>query len=283
MALTSNSDIFGRFEESAFNTIIREMMEQRPAMFNYASNDVLKFDSFCSPIKINPVLESMGVDKCTIVDPLPIIGLNAPKVGVDFCVQLKELKIDFRPDNQIVLPPELGSLALQEFSLKGTVCAGINCGGLVVRPKPDKKLADLKVTPKDLQKKFPDLQQDKKADLQKPPRGIHFFPAERLNMSCFCLSLYAKVVVVRENGFLKLKLVGIELEDIAPLGLENAIECYLRQMLDYVVFPKMKLAINDLIFNAGSYFTLGLAPVSAAIPFNPNISNDSLSVFINLI
>ena len=102
-------------------------------------------------------------------------------------------------------------------------------------------------------------------------------------MMCFCLSLYAKVVLVRENDSLKLKLVGIELEDIAPLGLENSIECYLKQMLDTVVFPKMKLAVKDLIFNAGNYFTLELAPVSSSIPFNPNISNDSLSIFINLI
>jgi hypothetical protein len=262
MALTSNSDIFGSFNESAFNTIIREIMEQRPYEFNYASHDVAKFRSFCSPIKVNPVLESMGIKNCTIVDKLSLIGSNDPALGVDFCVQLKEFKIDFQPSNQIVLPVELGNLVLQEFSLKGTVCAGINCGGRINRKKPERKLADIKLD---------------------RVRGLQFFPFERLNMMCFCLSIYAKVVLVQEGKNLQLRLVGIEIEDISPLGLENSIECYLKQMLDNVVFPKMKLAIGDLVFNAGSYFTLGLTPVSPAVPFNPSISNDQLSVFINLI
>jgi hypothetical protein len=48
------------------------------------------------------------------------------------------------------------------------------------------------------------------------------------NMTCFCLSLYAKAILVRENNKLKLRLIGVEIEDITPLGLENMIECYLK-------------------------------------------------------
>lgn len=260
MALTSNSDIYGGFNESAFNTIIREVMEQRPQMFNYATENVVKFNSFCSPIKVNPILDSMGIQKSTVVPKMPIVGSTNSTEGIDFCIQLKEFKIDFQPSNQIILPVELGSLALQEFSLKGGVCAGINCGGF----SPKKSIKDLK-----------DLKKDKQI-------GLQFHPIEKLNMMCFCLDLIAKVVLVRENNFLVLKLAGIEIVDIAPLGLENSIECYLKQMLNEVVFPKMKIAIQDMVFNAGSYFSVGMTPISTNVPYNPNISNDKLSVFLNL-
>lgn len=94
-------------------------MLQRPKVFNYATQSVLGHNSLCSPIAVNPILETMGIETCTIVDRLPIVGLNDPSQGVDFCAQVTELKIDFQPSNQITLPPELTSLGVQEFSLKG--------------------------------------------------------------------------------------------------------------------------------------------------------------------
>jgi hypothetical protein len=277
MALTNNSPIFARFHESGFNTIINEMMLQRPKLFNYATDAVLRYNSLCSPIVIDPILDSMGIEKCTVVDKLPIIGLTGASDGIDFCAQIAELKIDFQPSNQIQLPPELGSLTLQEFSLKGRFCAGISCGGVIRSVKPNRRLEDLKTVKENSSRKSDDLK-----DVQ--GTGLIFRPFfETLNMMCFCLDLFAKVVLVRENSFLKLKLVGIELQDISPLGLENSMECYLKQVLDSVIFPKMKLALSDLVFNAGSYFSIGLSPISAAIPSNPNISNDNISLFINLI
>ena len=262
MALTSNSHLFAKFHEKAFNNIIAQVMLQRPSVFNYATNDVAKFQSLCKPIELNPTLASLGVEKVTIVPKMPIVGLNDPAVGLDYCLQLKEFVIDFQPSNQIQLPPELGVLALQEFSLKGSLCAGVSCGGL-------KNIDIYKV--------------DIDGKKNKLKKGISFLPVERLNMMCFCLDLFAKVVVVRENSYIKLKLVGIELQDITPLGLENSIECYLKQVLDLVIFPKLRIALSDLVFNAGDYFSLTLTPVSAAVPFNPNVSNDSISVFINII
>lgn len=108
--------------------------------------------------------------------------------------------------------------------------------------------------------------------------GIIFKPFETLNMMCFCLNIYAKLVLVRDANYLKLNLIGIEIEDISPLGLENSIECYIRFVLDKVIFPQMKIAIEDLVLNASSYFTIGLAPISSSIPYNPAIANDYVSI-----
>lgn len=262
MALTSNSHIFARFHESAFNNIIHEIMVQRPKLFNYATARVAQYNGFCSPIEVNPVLEAMGVEKFTVVDKLPIAGLNDSTQGLDYCVQICELKLDFQPGNQIMLPPELGNLALQEFALKGKFCAGINCGGATKKIKVSQKLEDLKA---------------------KKTSGIQIFPYETLDMMCFCLELFAKVIIVRESNYLKLKLTGIEVKDILPVGLENSIECYLKSVLDLVVFPKMKIALEDLVFNAGSYFSIGLTPISSGVPYNPNISDDYIKIFLNII
>lgn len=260
MPLTDKSPIFARFHEDGFNTIINEIMLQRPKLFNYATQAIFGQNSLCSPIAVNAILETMGIETCTIVDRLPILGLNDPSQGVDFCAQITELKIDFQPSNQITLPPELTGLGIQEFSLKGRFCAGISCGGIL--------------------RKLDDKDRKIKTDFKK---GLIFKPFEKLQVMCFCLNIFAKLVLVRDANYLKLKLIGIEIEDISPLGLENSIECYLKQVLDKSIFPQMKIAVEDLVFNASSYFTIGLAPISGTIPQNPAISNDYVSIFVNLI
>ncbi|WP_452220982.1 hypothetical protein [Lacinutrix salivirga] len=285
MTLTEHSDAMGRFQESAFNTILNEFMLQNPKTFNYATAKVKRNNRFCSPIAVNPILNAMGIDKSTLVPKLPIIGSTDPSLGVDYSVQIKELKVDFSPASSIQLPSELGGLAIQQFALKGKVCAGLGCGQIISNwIDNDVFLSEIKGSPIKLSK---DKLKVSKAKLKKDKalkigKGLVFAPLDLFKMNCFCLSLYAKVVLIREGNFLKLRLVGIELEDISPLGLENSIECYLKQMLDTVVFPKLKLSVEDLMFNAGSYFSVGLTPTSAALPFNPNISNNYLSIFLNI-
>lgn len=131
MALTSNCDALVRLNESAFNNIIREIMLQRPAMFNYATNQLISSNTFCSAIAMNPILANMNVQRVTEVDPLPIVGAPSGSGGVNYCMQIKDLKIDFNPGNQITLPPELGTLGSQEIGLKGTVCAGLSCNDVI--------------------------------------------------------------------------------------------------------------------------------------------------------
>jgi len=266
MLFTEHSDVFARFHESAFNKILNEVLVQRPSLFNYGTEKIISENRFCQPIQVNPILNSMGIPKSTKVDKLPIVGLDDSSLGVDYCVQLRELKLDFAPDSEINLPQELGSLVLQQFALKGTVCAGIGCTNSRLDPRESSGVA----------KKV------RNRGARNMRTGLKFLPATFLNMHCFCLSLYGKAVVVNDNNHVKLRLVGIELEDIQPLGLENSIECYLKQMLDYTVFPKMKIALEDLSLNVSDYFSIGLTPISNSLPFNPNVSNNYLSLYFNI-
>jgi hypothetical protein len=264
MPLTSNSDAMGRFHESAFNKILSEFIQQRPATFNYATRKVIMTKSYCIPINMNEDLKTMKVKKCTQVKRLPIIGSDDPSQGIDFCLQISELKVDFNPSSEIALPTELGDLIVQQFALKGTIWAGLGGDIPIANKNP-----------------FP----VNKIILKDPKSGIIdqglWFVFPKLQLNTFSMSLHAKVAVVDEDGFLKLTLLGIELEEMKPEGLENSIEYYLKHVLDHVVFPKLKIAVSKLTL-IKSNINFSLKAASEKLPFNPEVSNNYLSIFLNI-
>jgi len=280
MPLTSNCDAIGIIPEDAFNKIINQVMYQMPATFNYATENLIKQKLFCSSIYADPVLEQMGKTIVTQVDQIPVFGTNS---GFDFCLQVKDLKLDFHPSNTIVLPPELGSLAVQQFALSIKICAGLSCGNfahVVFNPKlltsnvakvSSVNTLDLKNF---LKKKISDV-----FDMDK---GIVFNPLFNNSLSCFCLEVSAKLTVVNDSDFLSLKLIGLEIKDIESVVLENIIECYVKRILQETVFPKMQIAMSKLVFGLDSYATVLPMPTSSALPFNPSITNNNLTVYLKI-
>jgi len=53
-------------------------------------------------------------------------------------------------------------------------------------------------------------------------------------------------------------------------------------MLIMGVLPKVKLALDSLIFSVGKVLTIGSTPISPAVPFNPAVENDQIKAFITL-
>jgi hypothetical protein len=92
--------------------------------------------------------------------------------------------------------------------------------------------------------------------------------------------------VEREGGagdpVIALRLDNLEIVDIKPDGLENAVECFLRAMLIMGVLPKVKLALDSLILSVGNVLTIGPTPISPLVPFNPAIEDDQIKAFITL-
>ncbi|UBM58352.1 hypothetical protein LAG90_16230 [Marinilongibacter aquaticus] len=273
MPITQHANVVGIFPEAAFNKVIKEVMLQMPDVFNYASA-ALMGQSLCSPIRKHPVKGTMDFPTCTEVPKIPLPGLPA-SAGLDFCIQITELKVDFQPSNSISLPSELGNLAVQEFALKGKACCGVSCGNRTNVPIPGKdkgkQLKDGKA--KEVKKDTGLLK-----DLEKVP----YLPVTLPHLNCFCLELFAKMAVVRDSTSIRLQLLGIEIKDISPIGLENIIECYLFKLLNKVVFPKIMIKLEDLVFSVGEFFTVMPAAISATVPYNPNVSSDKLTLFINL-
>lgn len=265
MAFTDHCDVFSRLNESAFNSVVNSFMRQRPATFNYATQRLIDIDEKCKKVIVHPDLLDKDIDLWTVLDPIAIPGAPAGQ-GVHYCVQLRELKIDFTPSNVIVIPPELGNtLDPQEIALSAVVCGGIACN-------QGFRMRDIDLIDRELRK------------VKKHPLGgVVRIPAlQRLRLHCFCLKLVATVKVLRDNTHIRLDVTGLELVDIKPEGLENSLECFMIQILDSAVLPKLKIALSDLIFDVDGLFSVTPTPVSGNVPFNPDISNNNLSVFINL-
>lgn len=265
MALTDHCDVFGSFHEEGFNRIIHHIQTQRPSVFNYGTQDIInRKDLWCKEIKAHDAVFRFGNPLLTRSPYLPIPGYNGP-FGMSYIMQLTKVVIDFHPGNSIILPPELAPpLKEQHFALSATFCVGMGC--------PDKRYVD-DITSKDPQRD----DEDRKEEPTDPTRG---FPFEKLN--CFCIDIVAVLHVERQNNYIELKLDGLEIVDIRPEGLENILECYIETIIRLSLLPKLRMSLNNLVFEIENYVTIEPTPISPNVPFNPSIGDDKVSVFVNL-
>jgi hypothetical protein len=277
MALTDNSDVFGAVHEDGINLIAQHITRQRPSLFNYGTRFFqLRPERLCHKIDAHPEVVRRGNPLITVEDPLPIPGTNGA-YGLDFCVQLTKLMLDFHPGNAIALPPELAPLGRQHLAFMVEACAGILC--------PDRKVVD--AAGDDVADQTPPRKDDKE---QRDPRETPKFPPRPLpggEMHCFCLGVFAVAHVERlvasGREFIVVRLDGLEIVDIKPDGLENALECYVSTIIRLAVLPKLRIALDTLVMDLGEFLSLsiGPTPISAAVPNNPAIEDDQLKVFAN--
>lgn len=262
MPLTSNSDVFASFHEKGFNRIIHHVMLQRPSLFNYATENLINSSRYCETIKYHPAVTQYQNPIATEVPVLPILGYDG-SFGMNYCFQLTDLKIDFHPGNIIELPPELKPpLKKQQIALSGNVSIGLGC--------PDNRLVE-KLIPT-----IKELEKGKSKDKsEKVPFSLD-------KMICFCTGLTAVMEIVRTDNSVEFRLVGIELSDLKPNGLENALECYISTLLRLTILPKLRFALEDLTFKLGDFATVSPALAPDEVPYNPSVGNDQLSVFFNL-
>src|SRR5690606_13193625 len=126
MAFTDNCDLFGSVHEDGINLVVRHFMRQRPSLFNYATPIFHgRDDLLCRRIEAAKSVRDAGNPLFTEQEPLPVIGTPFP-MGINFCVQLTEARVDFHPGS-IDLPPEIGELKAQSFALWMSACAGVDC------------------------------------------------------------------------------------------------------------------------------------------------------------
>jgi hypothetical protein len=292
MALTDHCDIFASIHEESFNNVVLQLQRQRPSLFNYGTTTFANHPELLCNQKIirmvDPEVRMFGNPIVKEEPLLAIPGYDGP-FGLEYCLQLAELSIDFHPSNVHALPSELAPpLQSQHFSIKGRACAGLDC--------PNKDIL-IKVAPSE-RPFYPSISTGDFVKQDKPPREqpsddpvvkqtpTRPFPFNPDGIICFCLDLFALLHVEREGSasdpVIGLRLDNLEIVDIKPDGLENAAECFLRAMLIMGVLPKVKLALDSLIFSVGKVLTIGSTPISPAVPFNPAVENDQIKAFITL-
>ena len=265
----------------------------------------------------------------TNIQALTDLGIDlsaATNIGLDFAAQLTELKVDFHPGDAITLPPELTPpLQPQRMAFTGKLCAGISCIPKDIRRKFPPIVVDLgnpgmirRSGRKRSQRSIGYLNSDghisdtaaynfSTADASTmlnlpsrdpirtrfPPFPIFpIFPIDKLE--CFCLELFgiasSQFQGQAGNQKMLLNVDGIELKDLAPVGLENSIECYMEMLLERVLLPQISDVVSELAFSLHELPpppdppNLGSIQISAAttVPNNPAIEDNQLKLFINL-
>lgn len=311
MALTDFAHIYAALHDSGINRMIKLLMKQRPSLFNYGTAHIRNNpELLCEPLNVHPDVTRF----LTVLDPVPVIGSQS--LGLDYCVQLTDFKFDFFPSSTFPLPGELSPLGAQHLALKVTACAGLGCipkrildsirpfrpvgrfGTLRSTDKQRKRIPAHFSDPGEIRKGLsyqisPEGHKQLKAPYGRIPHDgiytrpeIQVIPPEKLE--CFCLSVYA-VCTVRfigsaPNQSLVLDMENIEIEDISPRGMENAIECYSRLILERTVLPQVLPAISELLFSPVSLGTAGelLFSASTSAAHNPAVEDNQLKLHVNL-
>jgi hypothetical protein len=128
-----------------------------------------------------------------------------------------------------------------------------------------------------------DLRKEGPIVVTTPTNPIPFDPK---NVICFCLDLFVVLRIERggptADPFISFILENLEIVDVKPVGLENAVECYLKSVLTMGVLPKVKLALRAFVFSIKDFLVIQPTPISPAVPFNPAVEDDQIKVFITV-
>jgi hypothetical protein len=267
MALTDNCDFYISVDEVGINRVARHIYLQRPSLFHYGTLHFVEHpESLCHRIEFHPEVVRRKNPLLTREDLFEVPGTGG-MYGLEFCMQFVRFVLDFHPGNAVALPPELNPpLATQHLALAATVVGGFGC------PNP---------------KRLPiySLKAGHSSDLRETTSSEKEpLPIDHLH--CFSLDLNAVLHVERANiggdEYLCPILDGLEVVDISPPGLEGSLECVLGTTLRLALLPKLRIAVKDIAFEIADSFQLVLAPISPAVPNNPSIDGDQISILFNL-
>jgi len=266
-ALTEFCDIFGAINEGAFNNIIADLQNQRPSQFNYGT--VSFFNSpqlLCDSsvvARINPDVKIFQNPLVSKLDLLSVPGYNGP-YGMEYCLQLTKLAIDFQPSNSIQLPPGLNPpLKNQTFALQASVSVGLGVpDAAAIRQAVLATASGGQVT---------------------PTIPLPFTPA---SLASFNLDVFG-IFNIQQGGpstapYITLELDSLELPGLVPTGLESTLESYIRVVLSLGLLPQIKVALSALVLNIGNSLLIAPTTISANVPFNPSIEKDQIEVFLTL-
>jgi len=267
LSLTEKCDIYAAVHDAGVNRVVKHLMQQRPSLFNFGTSFLASNPNLlCEKIIAVPEVNRQQNPLITTLEPLPVIGLplgqsSSSNLAINFAIQLSKAEIDFHQGNIFPLPPELDPLASQRLAVHFKVCAGLDC------------LNDLPV-------------------LNRRPPNIR---PSTSKLECFCLDLYAiggsKISGMSASQRIEIKTDSIEIVDLKPQGLENAIECYAKSVLNHGIFPHVADIVSNLTFgiidippSTGNLQVSGNLRLSGAttVTNNPAIENDQLKAFINL-
>jgi hypothetical protein len=269
VAFTDNCDLFASVHEDGVNRIINHIRRQRPSWFNYATPDIAANpELWCSKIDVTDDVKNHHNAFFTILPPLPLLGADAPPVGIGFIAQLTKALIDFHPGDAIALPAELHpALQPQHFALNFRVCGGLGCAS-------DREIEQIPVGGGS-----PFFGTNEPAPGKQPPVVLRTRPI------CFCLEVFVTGHFTLQNGFLLGHIDDIDIVDITPDPLEVNLNCYLKMCVNVILREKLAIQMKRLTlsFPLFDIATITLSPSpNPPIPNNPAVEDDQLKIFIKM-
>jgi hypothetical protein len=272
MPYTSNCDLYAAVNEAGINLVARHVMRQRPSLFNYATAAIAQDPQLaCVQVAATPDVTLYGNPLFTTEAPLPLFGVDAPPVALNYCAQLTKAEVDFYPGDVITLPAEMNPpLAPQHFAMTAQVCAGLVCGWdelTKVQPWPPNQVVG--------------------DGLAAAPKVPPFVPSGR--PECFCLDAFVIGHVGIRQLFgaptLNVSIDAVDTPEIAPPGMKAALDCYLRDNIQLVLTEKLTFPLVHTFFFDFSFLSLPNITVVPApnppVTNNPAIEDNQLKVFVD--
>jgi hypothetical protein len=267
MAFTDHCGVFASFHEDGFNRIIGQIRLQRPSIFNYATKAVADNPQLlCRPIDAHPRLTHHGNPLVTIVEPFLLPGTH---YGINFAVQLVDVRVEFHPGNSVNPTPELAPLPEQRLAIGLTVCAGLGC--------PPADVVDQLVPPPPKPGEQP----------PPPPEELTILPADKLNCICLDASVVGCVRFRKywQQWYLEPFVDRIEITDIRPEDLEDSIECVIDTTLRLGFLPQLRILLEKMTLDITKDIAIDVQPKpvqSPQVPNNPAVEGDEVKAFIDL-
>ena len=301
------------------------LVKSNPSLLCYRIDAAPEVTELITLLPRVPLLPS----DATNIKELTDLGIDlsaATNLGLDFAAQLTDIQIDFHPGDAFTLPSELNPpLQPQRMAFHGKLWAGLSCIPKNIRRWFPPIVVDLgnpgmiRRSGRKINQRLRSYQNndnissnafssnlstvDASTTLDSPSREIirtrfptfpifPIFPIDKLE--CFCIELFgigsSQFQGQAGNQKMLLNMDGIELKDLAPVGLENSIECYIEILLDKVLLPQISDVVSELAFSLHEIPpppdtpNLGSIQISAAttVPHNPAIEDNQLKLFIDL-
>lgn len=253
---TSDCRFYISVDDEAFNVLANAIASQRPSLFNFASDWFLEnLDELCHSIPQPP----NGAPLVTPVDKLKI-GSGSGNVGIDYCLQIRGVRLDVHPYT-MNLPPEFGNLGpgFAVFAASASMRMAI----------PEISAGDIPC-PADLVGTASLFARSQSPD-----------PTSCFELTFF-VALSAGFRACATKTYLYLEAARVEIGDIAPNPLEDALEVYIKAILNAEVLPTMWSALMAIPIKISETeeISLVLYPAPKVQP-NPKLDANKLQLFLD--
>lgn len=276
------ADLHVSVTEDGINGAIALLMRHAPFLFNYAYPTLkpilVRHELLDQPLVVGyeeewlachdvPFPPVAGAPRFRRLPPMVLPGMP---IELPWCIQVTRLALDLHPGGRIDLPPQLQPpLPEQAFALElelgfGFACIPTHVAVALAREQTTRAA-------RMLHRHRPQILPVKKLLCSK----LRVLAVGHLEVETHSLADGS------QRDDVRLAVDGLEIVDIRPAGLENALECYLRAMLAGWVLPHLVLALQPIVVKA-----LGVQAVQATLtpgfPDNPAIGQDALRAWLDV-